>query len=246
MLYIWPYITFFSLPILYPFVLSVLPPLPLLQNFSWMLIYRPRRSTAALIVIMMIGIVHFNTVVHPFTLADNRHYVFYVFRLLLRQPIVKYLAVLAYYLCGWAALFALAYGLSEGDAMLAKQSDSKRFKSLEPDRLSLHNTKDRASWVLIWLITTTLSLCTAPLVEPRYCILPWLFWRLALLPSNDALPRATGKKALGHWAIEDYVDLNLALETLWFLIINAMTGHIFLYRGFEWKQEPGRVQRFMW
>ena len=37
--------------------------------------------------------VHFNTIVHPYTLADNRHYVFYVFKILRRYPALKYLAV---------------------------------------------------------------------------------------------------------------------------------------------------------
>jgi alpha-1,2-glucosyltransferase len=35
-------------------------------------------------------------------------------------------------------------------------------------------------------------------------------------------------------------------ETFWFLLINTVTGYVFLYRGFEWPQEPGKVQRFMW
>jgi hypothetical protein len=25
-----------------------------------------------------------------------------------------------------------------------------------------------------------------------------------------------------------------------------VTGYVFLYKGFEWPQEPGKVQRFMW
>jgi len=38
----------------------------------------------------------------------------------------------------------------------------------------------------------------------------------------------------------------LVLETVWYIAINAVTGYLFLYRGFEWPQEPGKVQRFMW
>lgn len=41
-------------------------------------------------------------------------------------------------------------------------------------------------------------------------------------------------------------DHRLWLETAWFLTVNLATGYIFLYWGFEWPQEPGRVQRFMW
>ena len=43
------------------------------------------------------AIVHFNTIIHPFTLADNRHYMFYVFRYTIRRPgLTRYLLVIAY------------------------------------------------------------------------------------------------------------------------------------------------------
>lgn len=41
-------------------------------------------------------------------------------------------------------------------------------------------------------------------------------------------------------------DHCLWLETVWFLTINLATGYVFLSWGFEWPQEPGKVQRFMW
>jgi alpha-1,2-glucosyltransferase len=48
-----------------------------------------------------------------------------------------------------------------------------------------------------------------------------------------------------YWGWEGH-DYRLWLETAWFLLINFVTGYVFLYRGFEWPQEPGLVQRFMW
>ncbi len=36
------------------------------------------------------------------------------------------------------------------------------------------------------------------------------------------------------------------LEVVWYLLVNLVTCYAFLYRGFEWPQEPGNVQRFMW
>jgi alpha-1,2-glucosyltransferase len=44
----------------------------------------------------------------------------------------------------------------------------------------------------------------------------------------------------------DQHDKRLWLETLWFGVVNAGTMWLFLHRGFEWEQEPGSVQRFMW
>jgi len=38
----------------------------------------------------------------------------------------------------------------------------------------------------------------------------------------------------------------LWVELAWFLLVNYVTCWMFLYRGFEWVQEPGKVQRFMW
>ena len=48
------------------------------------------------------------------------------------------------------------------------------------------------------------------------------------------------------WDLLDHGDHRLWLETFWFLLINAVTGYMFLYKGFTWPQEPGRIQRFMW
>ena len=112
--------------------------------------------------------------------------------------------------------------------------------------------------MIVWLAATTLSLVSAPLVEPRYCILPWLFWRLHVpsvqksesdgdLPpnaKNDATKGITSKDWL--WEVILREDVRLWVETAWFVVINLVTGYVFLYKGFEWATEPGKVQRFMW
>jgi alpha-1,2-glucosyltransferase len=41
-------------------------------------------------------------------------------------------------------------------------------------------------------------------------------------------------------------DYRVVLETVWFLIINVTTGYIFIHWTFEWPNEPGMAQRFMW
>jgi alpha-1,2-glucosyltransferase len=64
---------------------------------------------------MFVG-VKFNTIVHPFTLADNRHYVFYIFRLLLRHPLIKYAAVPVYFLCAWLVIDAMGEAHRRGDS----------------------------------------------------------------------------------------------------------------------------------
>lgn len=52
--------------------------------------------------IVLVLVVHFNTVVHPYLLADNRHYTFYVWnRFFARHEFAKYLAIPAYVVCLW-------------------------------------------------------------------------------------------------------------------------------------------------
>ena len=54
------------------------------------------------------------------------------------------------------------------------------------------------------------------------------------------------------FALGKKYDLRLLLETVWFLIINAGTLYMFIYRPFYWKaadgtlMDEGRLQRFMW
>lgn len=214
-------------------------------------------STAA-----MLMIVHYNTIVHPFTLADNRHYMFYVFRLLLRNPLIKYASVPVYALCAWAAITALG-GLPNGQKSSQSPAPTRteikhnfQFKlPPPPTKLAPGN---RVSFVLVWLLATSLSLITAPLVEPRYFIIPWLIWRLHVPSSGpETVTSATearkrpGSKSSGFSQIVRSLlyekhDHRLWLETAWFIAINWATGYIFLSWGFEWPQEPGKVQRFIW
>ena len=221
MLYIWPYFLFFSFPILLLYLLNTLIPqkyLPPNVRSGSSRYHIPRLTVVITILVVMLAIVHLNTLVHPFTLADNRHYVFYVFRILLRHPSIKYLATPIYLLCAWATLAALGgLAINRSPPINHVRQDPKNETPLNPG--------SRVSFVLIWLGATTLSLITAPLVEPRYFIIPWLIWRLNL-PSP---PTRT-----------------LLLETAWFLLINWIAGYVFLFQGFEWTQEPGKVQRFMW
>jgi alpha-1,2-glucosyltransferase len=116
----------------------------------------------------------------------------------------------------------------------------------------------KLSFVLILLVTTALSLITAPLVEPRYFITPWVIWRLNVPPLDSGPDSVLGvspgtptkRPDLGVaekiWPGLKAHDYRLWLETAWFLFINVVTGYVFLYQGFEWKQEPGKIQRFMW
>ena len=261
MLYIWPYFTFFSIPVLYPYFLALLSHkiLPSVLRPILPQIEKPRRLLTVLMCIVMAIIIHFNTIVHPFTLADNRHYTFYVFRLLLRQHLIKYLVVPVYFTCAWATTLSIG-GIEDSPqtSLQSVKSMSKQNKQWT-SREAKQEPGNRTSFVLIWFLSTSLSLITAPLVEPRYFIIPWLFWRLHLhtaYGTSTPSPSSSSPKKPLEVDSEKYSKLvnivyqihhhHLWLETIWFLLINAVTGYIFLNWGFEWEQEPGNVQRFMW
>lgn len=305
MLYIWPYFVFFSWPLLLLPVINIILPARFVPSFFQYGLGNKKRLPGLLALLitipLMLATVHFNTIVHPFTLADNRHYVFYVFRILLRYHwAVKYLAVLAYAACAWVVFAAFGFSTSSTRAQVVEvestanasenwqqraavekvkpKEEKKKAKSknkkiskqtaatpvkqqlVTPENIAQIQAyiarrqeqqeaqQVRVSFVLIWVLSTALSLITAPLVEPRYFIIPWVMWRLHI-PSLPSPTKYRQRRPQGGFEIVKarfFGDLSQFLETLWFLAVNAITGYVFLYKGFEWPQEPGKTQRFMW
>ncbi|KAJ9606973.1 glucosyltransferase [Cladophialophora chaetospira] len=241
MLYIWPAIIFFSWPVV----------LPLFSDLSILRKRLPRLTTMITFTAIMAAVVNLNTIIHPFTLADNRHYTFYVFAILRKHWLVKYAAVPVHVVCA-----ALVIG-SLGGTTDITSATQKGIRILHGDDTVC------VSFVIVWLIATSLSLVAAPLVEPRYFLIPWLMWRLAV-PEYRA-PSAEKRKRLElekKATASDRSPTNPAsivqsslrtaaayadwLELAWYMAVNAVTCYVFLYRGFEWPQEAGNVQRFMW
>lgn len=259
-------------------------------------------------VLLSLAIVKFNTIIHPFTLADNRHYMFYVFRYTLRRAAwIRYFLVLPYTLSRWMVWGAMA-GCSvwliflhtdmcsahyyrgrdtpfrnhpfwidltdikrqpRGDRLDSISSDSPeeivRKKALmeqkyASDPLAYSAEGVSTSTGIVFLLATTLSLITAPLVEPRYFIIPWVMWRL-LVPAwrvHDHGDVCRIRPGTGYPYLDTVInvfqryDIRLILETVWFVVINVVTGYIFLYKPYQWRAEDGmildggRLQRFMW
>ncbi|KAG5983121.1 hypothetical protein E4U55_000765 [Claviceps digitariae] len=248
------------------------------------------------------AVVKFNTIVHPFTLADNRHYMFYIFRYTIRQGnLVRFLLIIPYTLTRWMVwgtlagcpdwiastrnalssssrnsvpptpgpftnhAFWIVHGSQNRQARAPDPRDTKtdaaptprqvdRPQSRDPipetDPLAISRNSISTSTGLVFLLATTLSLMTAPLVEPRYFIIPWLMWRL-LIPAWRINPHPSPTPAQPLPLSERY-DMRLVLETIWHMAINLATGYIFLTKPYVWKDENGavldggRLQRFMW
>jgi alpha-1,2-glucosyltransferase len=266
MLYVWPFIAFFSAPLIIPMGVLFLQNLTSLVSIPlFPRLVRKYFFVSAYVVIALattLLIIKYNTITHPFTLADNRHYMFYVFRYtILRHPLIRYILAPVYLGCAYLVYLTLS-GLAELHPRLRLQGEDSpktiREKLQKPDIKDDEDGGPTTSFLIILLLTTALSLITAPLVEPRYFIIPWVMWRLNVppLPTKANLrSRHRGKNNrytserffdfVRYWGWEGH-DYRLWLETAWFLLINVATGYIFLYRGFEWPQEPGKLQRFMW
>jgi alpha-1,2-glucosyltransferase len=242
MLYIWPYIVFFSLPltvvsILRPIV-SLFPDGALKALLQSNLVGSSKTSVPGylfyyIFTTLSLLAVHYNTIIHPFTLADNRHYVFYVFRILRRDTKTKYFVVPLYYICAWMTFQTLS---PPSETQSENQPDHENTLSRET---GAGRQPCQISFILVWLVTTTLSVVTAPLVEPRYFIIPFIIWRLHVPNIAASL---SSKRASGN----SIYDMRLVLETVWLLAVNAAIGYNFLYRGFSWPNEPGKIQRFLW
>lgn len=261
MLYIWPLITFFSLPLIVPVAFSFLKSLtkllalPLFPKLFWKYLRVATYTSFAFSATLVVT--KFNTIIHPFTLADNRHYIFYIFRYtILRHPLVRYFLAPVYLACTHLVYLTLCVPERPNPTISLKAKSTTKPDPVPIASRTQEQEGPKTSFVLILLLTTALSLITAPLVEPRYFIIPWVIWRLNVpsLPTIEPSKRKRQEKStqreriaacIRFWGWEGH-DYRLWLETAWFLIINAVTGYIFLYRGFEWKQEPGNVQRFMW
>ncbi|XP_015896933.2 dol-P-Glc:Glc(2)Man(9)GlcNAc(2)-PP-Dol alpha-1,2-glucosyltransferase isoform X3 [Ziziphus jujuba] len=92
--------------------------------------------------------VHFFSIAHPYLLADNRHYTFYLWRKVIKAHwSFKYLLV-PLYVYSWLSIFA-------------------RLGKVQ-----------RKIWVLAFFLATTAVLVPAPLIEFRYFTIPFFFLML--------------------------------------------------------------------
>ncbi|KAL6260956.1 hypothetical protein P5V15_008484 [Pogonomyrmex californicus] len=142
---------------------------------------------------LMAMTIRFNTLVHPYVLADNRHYWFYVWnRFISRYAMFRYLLIPIY----GASLFAISQNMAH-----------LRFLTQ-----------------INYLICVCMVLIPQLLVEPRYFILPYIFYRLNM-------------KRPERWQI--------GLESLTTLVINCLQFFIFANKVFYWEDQP-YAQRISW
>ncbi|SGZ47735.1 CIC11C00000002045 [Sungouiella intermedia] len=104
------------------------------------------------------------TVVHPFLLADNRHYTFYIYRKILSRKHAEVLLVPAYHFCCWLVVFIL--------------------KDSHKSVLSMKSTG-----IIAFVGAIAITLIPSPLFEPRYYIVPLVLFRIFIRPKSDTVTR---------------------------------------------------------
>jgi alpha-1,2-glucosyltransferase len=97
------------------------------------------------------------TIVHPFLLADNRHFTFYIYRKLIAHKYSEFIAIPLYHFSIWAIVTTL----------------------LKSKRLALSPIT-----ILTFIGATCLTLIPSPLFEPRYYIVPLIIFRLFTKPAS--------------------------------------------------------------
>ncbi|XP_028174642.1 putative Dol-P-Glc:Glc(2)Man(9)GlcNAc(2)-PP-Dol alpha-1,2-glucosyltransferase [Ostrinia furnacalis] len=127
-----------------PFVLSKVP-----DTLS--LIFR-NKTRVLLIALLMLAIVHVNTLVHPYLLADNRHYTFYIWnRWYGKYNFARYVMVPIY-----TFLLLNLY-----------------------ENLRKHNC---VSLLISFCVSIFISLCFQKMIEIRYFLVPYMICRLRFRP----------------------------------------------------------------
>lgn len=108
-----------------------------------------KRKMFSVFVLCLI-IIHFNTIVHPYLLADNRHYTFYIWnRFYGRYPSFRYIVV-PIYMFAWYVICK---------AMFDKNS---------------------ISTLIIYLVAVVCLLVPQKLIDVRYYFMPYIIFRLHL------------------------------------------------------------------
>uniref|UniRef100_A0A6A7FRS9 Dol-P-Glc:Glc(2)Man(9)GlcNAc(2)-PP-Dol alpha-1,2-glucosyltransferase n=2 Tax=Hirondellea gigas TaxID=1518452 RepID=A0A6A7FRS9_9CRUS len=115
-------------------------------------------KTTSLLLVVTLSVIHNNTLVHPYLLADNRHYTFYLWNRLYGRHIYFRYLMAPFYLFG---------GYLTWNVCLEKRSNFFR---------------------LAYMSCVALSIVPQMLLEPRYFILPFLLARIQKSPSYVSDP----------------------------------------------------------
>ncbi|XBW38843.1 hypothetical protein QEN19_004436 [Hanseniaspora menglaensis] len=139
--------------------------------------------------------IRFFTIEHPFLLSDNRHLSFYIFKkIIFRNFFTKYFVALPFYHFAWYTVNDLLFEslLHFPDTL----SPLKIHKSFELPLMLTHISK------FVYYICLLLTLVPTPLFEPRYYIIPYLVWRIFVMPKHGNIAAVLLKEFIWLFIID--------------------------------------------
>ena len=200
--------------------------------------YAPPLVAALVVLAAALLAAHHGTVAHPYLLADNRHYTFYVWRRTLgKHWLVKY----AFAPVGAACCLLLASELAAGVVGGGEEEDEAEEEQQQEQE------QEGWLWVLGFALACAATLVPAGLIEPRYYTVPAV---LALLHAPARLferRRRSKVEEAGEASSSPSAaafDWSALVACLSFSAVNAATLYVFAYRPFTWPD--GSTARFMW
>ncbi|KAK6463070.1 glucosyltransferase [Scheffersomyces coipomensis] len=97
------------------------------------------------------------TIVHPFLLADNRHYTFYIFKRLISHKYSQVISIPLYHFSTYTIIKSLSESKKIGLSFIT---------------------------IIAYLASILLTIVPSPLFEPRYYIVPLIVFRLFIQPAS--------------------------------------------------------------
>jgi alpha-1,2-glucosyltransferase len=205
---------------------------PIWFNFSYVkssifrYYYQPFQVFLELSLVMIM--IRFFTVAHPFLLADNRHFVFYVWSKIINlRWYTKYLLAPVYHFS-----IVTVFGALIDESFYFNSTTELPFK--KPRDLPLKLT---GISIITLLTCIFLTVVPSPLFEPRYYIIPYIFFRVFVSAIYE--PFLPGEPMAG------IIMRRLGMEFAWLLMVNVATIGIFVFKTFEWDDEE-MLQRIIW
>ncbi|KAI2795616.1 glucosyltransferase [Blomia tropicalis] len=229
-----PYFLTFLIIFAWPWLLT-------LENFvnTWNILKRQPILFLAITSGIYLCLTETFTYVHPYLLADNRHYVFYIWRRFWSNPTIRFAMVPAYSFVAISAWNLVQF-------FEDRQMPSILLPKISPKRNNNgNNSNNQKSKVektianlrmikyqlanLLFLIATSATIVPQQLIEFRYFLVPYIMWRIHL---QSPLKQTN-------------ISHSLFIEMFWFIIVNVSTFILFTTRTIHYSDDEPN-QRLIW
>lgn len=153
---------------------------------------------------------------HPYLLADNRHYIFYLWKKFWSRqdlPWFRFLPIPLYILT-LVSMWNLVHFGSFQNFFIYQKEIQKNLENFQK---------------MMYFLLTVLVIVPQPLIEFRYFLIPFIFWRLNCMKLTINI---------------NHCRRQIALEFLSSIFINLFTFFIFHFKTFQYGD--GTLQRIIW